>query len=129
MLDDRCSVLRRRVDQNRADAHSRDLKRTLTPTVHYLIFDLSDDAHGVSTLEAMASTSAAQHAAVMAEVQQVLEWAWRSFPHTHGSLDDGMDWDHDLQLSVEEGGWHAVTLTMTGSARFVDEFLAVFHEE
>lgn len=129
MLDDRCSVLRRRVDQNRADAHSRDLKRTLTPTVHYLIFDLSDDAHGVSTLEAMASTSAAQHAAVMAEVQQVLEWAWRSFPHTHGSLDDGMDWDHDLQLSVEEGGWHAVTLTMTGSARFVDEFLAAFREE
>ena len=129
MLDDRCCVRRRARRSESRGCAFRDLKRTLTPTVHYLIFDLSDDAHGVSTLEAMASTSAAQHAAVMAEVQQVLEWAWRSFPHTHGSLDDGMDWDHDLQLSVEEGGWHAVTLTMTGSARFVDEFLAAFREE
>jgi hypothetical protein len=97
--------------------------------MHYLIFDLSDDAHGITTLEAMASTSAAQHAAVMAEVQQVLDWAWRAFPRTHGSVDDGMDWDHDLQVSVEDGGWHAVTLTLTASQAFVDEFVAVFHEQ
>ena len=96
------------------------------PTVNYLIFDLSGDAHGVTTLEAMASTSAAQHAAVMAEVQLVLDWAWRSFPHTHGPLDEGMDWDHDLQVSVEEGRWHAVTLTLTGSQRFAEEFVGEF---
>ncbi len=94
--------------------------------MNYLIFDLSDDAHGVTTMEAMASTSAAQHAAVMAEVQQVLEWAWRSFAQTHGPLDEGMDWDHDLQVSVEDGGWHAVTLTLTGSQRFAEEFAREF---
>ena len=94
--------------------------------VHYLLFDISDDSHGLVTVEAMASTSAAQHPAVMAEVRQVLDWAWRQFPHTHGPLDDGMDWDHDLQVSVEEGGWHAVTLSLTGSARFADEFATMF---
>lgn len=96
--------------------------------MHYLTFDLSDNDDGVTTLEALASTPAAQHEAVMAEVQQVLDWAWREFPHTHGAADDGMDWDHDLQVQVEAGGWHAVTLTLTGSVRFVEAFMAVFGE-
>jgi len=92
----------------------------------YLSFDLSDDAQGVTTLEAMTSTLAAQHAAVMAEVQQVLDWAWQHFPDTHGPLDDGMDWDHDQQLVMEAGGWHTVTLTLSGSPRFIDAFFAMF---
>lgn len=92
----------------------------------YLSFDLSEDTEGVTTLEALASTSEEQHGAVMAEVQQVLDWARRSFPHTHGPVDEGMDWDHDLQVNVEPGGWHAVTLTLTGSQRFVEEFFARF---
>ncbi|MET0334599.1 MAG: hypothetical protein ABW190_10040 [Rhizobacter sp.] len=96
--------------------------------MHYLSFDLSDTDDGVITLDAMASTPEAQHAAVMAEVQQVLDWAWRHFPHTHGPADEGMDWDHDLQLSVEGDQWHVVTLTLTGSARFAEEFLAAFGE-
>lgn len=94
--------------------------------MHYLAFDLSEGAEGVTTLEAMASTSVDQHAAVMAEVQQVLDWAGRHFPHTQGPADDGMDWDHDLQVTVGGGGWHAVTLTLTGSPRFVEELLAAF---
>ena len=92
----------------------------------YLTFDLDEVADGVSALEAMASTVAAQHPAVMAEVQQVLDWAWRRFPDSHGPIDDGMDWDHDLQATLEDGGWHRVTLTLTGTGRFVEEFLAVF---
>jgi hypothetical protein len=94
--------------------------------MNYLSFDLSDNAEGLTTLEAMASTPAAQHAAVMAEAQQVLDWAWRHFPHTHGAADDGMDWDHDLQVQVEEGQWHTVTLTLTASPRFVEAFFAAF---
>ena len=96
--------------------------------MRYLSFDLSDDAEGRVTLEAMASTQAAQHAAVMAEVQQVLDWAWRSFPNAHGALDDGNDWDHDLQVNLEADEWHAVTLTLTGSRQFVEEFMAMFDE-
>lgn len=94
--------------------------------MRYLTFDLSDDDAGVVTIEALASTSAEQHAAVMAEVRQVLDWAWAEFPHTHGAVDEGMDWHHDLQLSVEDGGWHAVTLTLAASQRFADAFRAAF---
>lgn len=94
--------------------------------MHYLGFDLGEAGEGVTTLEAMASTAAAQHAAVMAEVQQVLDWAWRHFPHSHGPSDEGHDWDHDLQVLAEDGGWVTVTLTLTGSPAFVTGFLAEF---
>jgi hypothetical protein len=96
--------------------------------MRYLTFDLSDNDEGFSTIEALASTTHEHHAAVMSEVQQVLDWAWQRFPRTHGPADEGMDWDHDLQVSVEQGHWHAVTLTMTGSAQFIDEFLGAFGE-
>jgi hypothetical protein len=92
----------------------------------YLIFDAAEIDDGVVSLEAMASTALAQHGAVMAEVQQVLDWAWHRFPGSHGPIDDGMDWHHDLQVSVEPGGWHTVTLTLTGSPRFVEAFQASF---
>jgi hypothetical protein len=92
----------------------------------YLIFDLSEDTEGVTTLEAVVSTKAERHAAVMAEVHQVLAWAWRRYSRTHGPVDEGMDWDHDLQVTVEDGDWHAVTLTLAGSPRFVEAFLAAF---
>jgi len=94
--------------------------------MRYLSFDLGDSDAGPSTIEALASTSAAEHAAVMAEVQQILDWAWRHFPHSHGAADEGADWDHDLQVTVERGGWHAVALTLTASARFVEDFRAEF---
>ena len=96
--------------------------------MHYLSFDPSEDADGVTTLEAMASTAAEQHAAVMAEAQQVLDWAWKHFAHSHGPVDEGMDWDHDLQVQVEDDRWHTVNLTLAGSPRFVEAFLAAFGE-
>jgi hypothetical protein len=93
--------------------------------LRYLSFDLSEGDDGVTTFEAMASSaSAVQHEAVMQEVQQVLDWAWRHFPHSHGPAEEGMDWDHDLQVLVEPGGWHAVSLTISGSAQFVQALSA-----
>jgi hypothetical protein len=92
----------------------------------FLSFDIDAIADGISTLEAMASTPTAQHAAVMAEVQQALDWAWQQFPDGHGPVDDGMDWDHHLQVTLEDGGWHTVTLTLTGTDRFVQDFLAAW---
>ena len=91
-----------------------------------LTIDLSDNDEGVVTIEALASTPAAQHAAALAEAHQVLDWAWRTFPHTHGPADDGGQWDHDLQVGVEDGGWHAVTLTLTGTPEFARAFDAAF---
>ena len=97
--------------------------------LHYLSFEASEDADGVCTLEALASTplaNPATHAAALAEVQQVLDWAWLQFPHSHGPLDDGQDWDHDLQVAVEDGQWHAVRLTLAASPRFAAAFHATF---
>jgi hypothetical protein len=92
----------------------------------YLIFALDDAGDGVFALEAMASTRAEQHPAVMAEVEQVLAWARQHFPHTHGPVDDGLDWDHDLQVLTEDGGWRTVTLTISASEAFVEAFQARF---
>lgn len=64
----------------------------------YLTCALDELDGGVATIEAMASAPAAQHTAVMADVQQVLGWAWHRFPGTHGPIGDGMAWAHD-------GGW------------------------
>jgi hypothetical protein len=94
-------------------------------SLEFLGFEFGDDGHGVVTLEAMASTSTAQHGAVMDEVQRVLDWAWTSFAHTHGPVDEGLDWDHDLQVH-DEGGWRVVTLTLTASERFAQAFFSVF---
>jgi hypothetical protein len=94
--------------------------------MEFLTFDVAEVGDGGCSLEAVASTAAGHHAAVMAEVQQVIDWAWRRSPLAHGPIDDGMEWDHDLQVAVEDGGWHTVVLTMTGTGRFVEELLAVF---
>lgn len=96
--------------------------------MNYLRFDSSDGGDGVTTFEAMAATSADQHAAVMAEVQQVLDWAWCHFPRSHGPTELGLDWDDDLQVRLEAGGWHAVTLTLTGSPAFAEAFFAEFSD-
>lgn len=92
----------------------------------YLSFEHSEGDDGVSTLEAMASTPPALHGAVMAEVDRVLAWAREHFPHGHGPVEEGHDWDHDLQLGVESERWHVVTLSLSGSARFVEAFHAAF---
>lgn len=95
-------------------------------TLHLLTVDVSDNAEGVVTIEALASTSTSQHAAALAEARQVLDWAWGAFPHTHGPADEGGEWDHDLQSGVEADGWHAVTLTLTGTPEFARAFEARF---
>lgn len=94
--------------------------------MRFLSFDRGEAGDGVHTLEAVAATRAEQHAAVMAEVQQVLEWAERHFPHSHGPVDDGHHWQHDLQVTVEGLVWHSVTLTLSASDAFVAEFMPVF---
>ena len=99
------------------------------PTLRYLSFDVSESGDGVTTLEAMAATpaaDAARHEAVMAEVQQVLDWASHHFPHAHGPVDDGHHWQHDLQLTAAPDSWRTVTLTLSASPMFAAEFLAAF---
>lgn len=94
--------------------------------MQYLHFELSEGDDGVLTLDAMASTRAESHAAVLAEVQQVLDWAWREFPGQHGPVEEGMAWDHELLVQEEAGGWRTVTLTFSAAPPFAEAFLAEF---
>lgn len=69
--------------------------------LQYLDFDYSEDTEGVCTFDAMASTSAQHVAAVHAEIAEVLAWAFDAFAHQRGPLEDGYEWDYDLQSQQE----------------------------
>lgn len=92
----------------------------------YLLFDLTDGSDDILTLEAMASTREAEHAAVMAEVAGVLAWAQAEFGGRQGPVEDGHAWDHELLVQHEAGGWITVTLTLSASPEFAHAFQAVF---
>jgi hypothetical protein len=94
--------------------------------MRYLTFDLTESSDDILTLEAMASTREAEHAAVMAEVVQVLAWARVEFGGRQGPVEDGNAWDHELLVQHEAGGWITVTLTFSASPEFVDPFLTAF---
>jgi hypothetical protein len=107
----------------------------------YLLFDHSEDTEGVHTFEAMASVGPSRWEAVRDEAAEVLRWAHQVFPGERGALEEGGEWDFDLQgvqeFTVAEV-WvfdeargelrgqsqapglarHTLTLTLTGTERF-----------
>ena len=116
--------------------------------LHYLEFDYSEDADGHGSFDAMASAGPAQLAALEAEVMQVLAWAHRG-PGRRGPLDEGGEWDYELQgvqevattldvaydpsaprLALEPGSTGAprvtLSLTISGTPQFCDAFRAQF---
>jgi hypothetical protein len=115
----------------------------------YLVFDHSEDTEGVHTFEAMASVGPAHWSSVQLEVAQVLDWAHRCFEGERGAIDDGADWDYELQglhevasvdaLSFDEATGqlrsrleppgqprHTATLTLTGRGHFAQAFSEAF---
>lgn len=117
----------------------------MTMTLHYLHFDYSEDAGGLGSFEAMAATAAAQAPRVQAEAAQVLAWAYQQFEGACGALDEGGEWDYDLQGKVETSNaqslrydpqhrqlsvqaesaaatWHTLTLVLSGNPAFCEAF-------
>jgi hypothetical protein len=88
--------------------------------LHYLDFDLSDDADERTNFDALAAPPADALPAVRAEVKAVLDWATAEFG-APSPLDDGGDWDYALQ-EVQSGARHEVSLSLSGSARFAEAF-------
>ena len=70
-------------------------------TLHYLEFDYSEDADGTGTFDAMASALPAQWPALQAEVAEVLQWAHAQCPDACGPLEEGGEWQYDLQGVLE----------------------------
>lgn len=69
----------------------------MTERLTFLDFDFSDDDDGHGSFDAMAAVSPAQWPALEAEVRRVLAWAHREFPGARGALEDGGQWDCELQ--------------------------------
>ncbi len=92
-------------------------------SLHYLIFDASDDGEGTGSWEAMASVRAADVPAVLAEVQAVLAAAERHAPGPRGPLDEDGVWDAALDQH-SDGDWTTVTLTITGPWEWGEALLA-----
>jgi VCBS repeat-containing protein len=114
-------------------------------SLNYLEFDYSEDADGIGTFDALAATAPEPNAAVLAEVATVLAWAHRAFEAQRAPLDEGGEWDYDLQawrefsavdalnfddhsgeLSVQPqaagAARHTVSLSVTGTSSFCAAF-------
>lgn len=111
--------------------------------LRFLDFDHSEDTDGHGTFEAMATVGPAHWPDLQAEVVQVLDWAQRAFPGGPAPLDEGGDWDCQLDgqeetvqaLALERAGTglsvrpqgpaqcrHTLTLTLSGPPAFVEAF-------
>jgi hypothetical protein len=118
--------------------------------LNYLEFDYSEDPDGAGTFDALAATVPVHNAAVLAEVTAVLAWAHDAFEAQRGPLDDGGEWDYDLQgwrefsavdvlhfdercgeLSIQSQpagvARHSVSLSITGTPSFCAAFRQRFH--
>jgi hypothetical protein len=74
------------------------LNETNTMHLQFLEFDCSEDAEGVVCWDALAQPAARHTQALLHEVEQMLNWAHRWSPRKPGALEDGADWDFDLNL-------------------------------
>jgi hypothetical protein len=118
-------------------------------TLDYLDFDVSEEADGSGSFDAVASVGPQQLPAVHAEIVAVLDWAHDAFDGRRGPLEEGGTWDFDLQslqewsvpetLTYDEGAGrldvrpgtpgaprHTVSLSLVGSADFCEAFHARF---
>lgn len=81
--------------------------------LHFLDFDCSEDAEGVVCWDALAEPQAQHHQALLQEVSEVLAWAYRYDAQGPGPLEDGAQWDYDLQATLHSEGHAPVTAQIT----------------
>ena len=121
-------------------------------SLRYLSFGYGENMDGAGSFEAVASTWPERAPAVHAEVVRVLDWAHARFPGRRGPLDDGFDWDYDLQglleytapqvvlydeearaVTVQPGPAtqprHTLTLSLCGTTEFCEAFRQAFCED
>lgn len=69
-----------------------------------LEFDCTEDAQGVVCWDALAQPAPAYSQALLQEVAQVLQWAHGFDEQGPGPLENGAQWDFDLQVSLLSEG-------------------------
>ncbi|WP_027016647.1 hypothetical protein [Comamonas composti] len=114
----------------------------------YLDFDYSEDDEGTGCWDAMANVTAPRVPALAAEIAQLLAWAHGGFNGRRGPVEQGGDWDYELQAQDDEGrplGWRfeagslqapaaapgrtTVSLSLSGNRFFADALHQVFDLE
>ena len=97
-------------------------------SLQFLDFDYSEDALGGGTFDAMASVRHGQLAAARAEIAVMLDWAETAFAEQRAPLDEGGEWDFDLQEQSDGASppWHVLTVSISGSAQFCSAFMQRF---
>ncbi|WP_090045669.1 hypothetical protein [Limnohabitans sp. 2KL-27] len=65
-----------------------------------LDFECSEDAEGVVCWDALAQPHKHHNAALLQEVSEVLAWAYLFNAQGPGRLEDGAQWDYDLQATL-----------------------------
>ena len=68
-----------------------------------LDFDCSEDTEGVVCWDALSQPHPRHNSALLLEVAQVLAWAHGFDAQGPGSLEDGANWDFDLQATWQPG--------------------------
>ena len=63
----------------------------------YLDFDHSEDDEGTNTWDALAYVQSNRANALLDEITALLKWAHDTMPLPPGPVDDGHQWDYDLQ--------------------------------
>jgi hypothetical protein len=102
----------------------------MTP-LRWLDFDYSEGTDDTGVFDAMASVAPAQAAAVEAEIAAVLGWAEAHFAGRRGPVEEGGEWDADLQVVEEQdrgGARQSFSFTVSGSSAFCEAFRAAFGE-
>jgi hypothetical protein len=69
-----------------------------------LDFDCSEDTEGVVCWDALAQPHPRHNIALLHEVEQVLAWAHGFDAQGPGPLEDGANWDFDLQATLHPDG-------------------------
>ncbi len=81
--------------------------------LQFLEFDCSEDTEGVVCWDALAQPAAHHTPALLQEVRQLLAWAHGFGERAPGPLEDGADWDFDLQIHMAsvpiQAHWHTTT--------------------
>ena len=93
----------------------------MTTALRWLDFDYSEGDDGTGVFDAMASVTEQHAPEVQREIDAVLAWADAQFAGRRGAMEEGGDWDAELQVS-DEPPRRCFSLTLAGSAAFCEAF-------
>lgn len=95
----------------------------------YLLFEASEGDDGTGLFEAMADVPLARAAAVQAEVDTVLAWAHKHFGTARGPIEEGGEWDADLERDDGVAGRAGFTFSVVGTPGFCAAFAQAFETD